>query len=103
MTKRVGFIGLGIMGKPMARNLLKAGYALTVYNRSRPAVDALVADGALGATSPREVAQRSDVVITIVTDTPDVRQVVLGESGILAGLPPGGVIIDMSTISPSAT
>jgi 3-hydroxyisobutyrate dehydrogenase len=103
MTKRIGFIGLGIMGKPMARNLLKAGYALTVYNRSRPAVEALAADGALGATSPQEVAQRSDVVITIVTDTPDVRQVVLGENGILAGSPPGGVIIDMSTISPSVT
>jgi 3-hydroxyisobutyrate dehydrogenase len=91
------------MGKPMARNLLKAGYALTVYNRSRSAVEALVADGATGGSSPQEVAQRSDVVITIVTDTPDVQQVVLASNGVLAGMQPGGVIIDMSTISPSAT
>ena len=103
MNKRIGFIGLGIMGKPMARNLLKAGYPLTVYNRSHPAVEALVADGATGASSSQEVAQRSDVVITIVTDTPDVQQVVVGPTGVLSGLQPGGVIIDMSTISPSAT
>jgi 2-hydroxy-3-oxopropionate reductase len=103
MNKRLGFIGLGIMGKPMARNLLKAGYALTVYNRSRPAIEALVADGATGVSSPQEVAQRSEVVITIVTDTPDVQQVILAPHGVLSGLQPGGVIIDMSTISPSAT
>jgi len=103
MSTRIGFIGLGIMGKPMARNLLKAGYALTVYNRSHAAVEALVADGATEAVSPQAVAQQSDVVITIVTDTPDVQQVVLSTHGVLAGLAPGGVIIDMSTISPSVT
>jgi 3-hydroxyisobutyrate dehydrogenase len=103
MDKRIGFVGLGIMGKPMARNLLKAGYPLTVYSRGRSAVEALMADGATGANSPREVAERSEVVITMVTDTPDVRQVILGNNGILQGIQRGGVIIDMSTISPTAT
>ena len=103
MNKRIGFIGLGIMGKPMARSLLKAGYTLTVYNRSRSAVEALQANGAAGARSPQEVAERSEVVITMVTDTPDVRQVIVGDTGVLAGMRAGGVIIDMSTISPSVT
>jgi 3-hydroxyisobutyrate dehydrogenase len=103
MNKRIGFIGLGIMGKPMARNLLKAGHPLTVYSRGRSAVEALMADGAAGAYSPQEVAAHSDVVITIVTDTPDVRQVILGDNGVLVGMRAGGVIIDMSTISPTAT
>jgi len=103
MNQRIGFIGLGIMGKPMARNLLKAGYELTVYSRGRQAVELLMTDGAKGASSPQEVGERSDVVITIVTDTPDVQQVILGINGILKGIPAGGTIIDMSTISPSAT
>jgi 3-hydroxyisobutyrate dehydrogenase len=103
MDKRIGLIGLGIMGKPMARNLLKAGYPLTVYSRGRDAVEALMADGAADARSSQEVAERSDMVITMVTDTPDVRQVVLGDNGVLAGMRAGGIIIDMSTISPSAT
>jgi len=103
MSARVGFIGLGIMGKPMARNLLKAGFSLTVYSRRESAIAELVADGAAGARSPREVAARSDVVVTMVTDTPAVRQVILSENGVLAGFHPGGVIIDMSTISPTAT
>jgi len=103
MQNRIGFVGLGIMGKPMARNLLKAGYALTVYSRRRETIEALIAEGAQGAYSPREVGERSTVVITMVTDTPDVQQVVLGSAGILSGLPSGGTIIDMSTISPTAT
>ncbi len=103
MDKRIGLIGLGIMGKPMARNLLKAGYPLTVYSRGRSAVEALLADGAAGARSSQEVAERSDVVITMVTDTPDVRQVILGEHSVLTGMQGGGIIIDMSTISPSVT
>jgi len=103
MNTRVGFIGLGIMGKPMARNLLKAGFPLTVYSRKRSAVEELMADGATGASSSREVAKQSDIVITIVTDTPDVQEVILGENGVLAGFRPGGIIIDMSTISPTAT
>jgi len=103
MDNRIGFIGLGIMGKPMARNLLKAGYHLTVYSRGRSAVEALIADGAAGADSPQEVAARSDVVITMVTDTSDVSQVILGENGVLSGIRAGSIIIDMSTISPTAT
>lgn len=103
MEKKIGLIGLGIMGKPMARNLLKAGFPLTVYSRRRSSVEEIMADGAAGATSPREVAERTDVVITMVTDTPDVQQVILGENGVLSGFRSGGVIIDMSTISPSAT
>ena len=103
MQNRIGFVGLGIMGKPMARNLLKAGYALTVYSRRRETVEALMAEGAQGAYSPREVGERSTVVITMVTDTPDVQQVVLGSDGILSSLPSGETIIDMSTISPTAT
>lgn len=103
MDKRIGLIGLGIMGKPMARNLPKAGYSLTVYSRSRSAVEALLADGAADARSSQEVAERSDVVITMVTDTPDVRQVILGDHSVLTGMRVGGIIIDMSTVSPSAT
>ncbi len=103
MDKQIGFVGLGIMGKPMARNLLKAGYALTVYSRQQSAIAALIADGATGASSPQEAAEQADVVITMVTDTPDVQQVILGQNGILAGMRTGKVIIDMSTISPSAT
>ena len=103
MDTRVGFIGLGIMGKPMARNLLKAGFPLTVYTRRRSVVEELMADGAAGADSPQAVAEKSDVVITIVTDTPDVQQVILGDNGVLVGFRPGGTIIDMSTISPTAT
>lgn len=70
MQQRIGFIGLGIMGKPMARNLLKAGYPVTVYTRKRETVEAFRAEGARGASSSREVAERSEVVITMVTDTP---------------------------------
>jgi 3-hydroxyisobutyrate dehydrogenase len=103
MQTRIGFVGLGIMGKPMARNLLKADYPLTVYSRQRAAVEALMADGASGAQSAREAAEQADVIIIIVTDTPDVRQVILGPEGILEGIQPGKVIIDMSTISPTAT
>ena len=103
MQTRIGFVGLGIMGRPMARNLLKAGYPLNAYSRRRESVDALLDDGATGAASPREVAEGAEVVISIVTDTPDVRQVILGPDGVLAGMRPGTVIIDMSTISPTAT
>ena len=99
--KRIGFIGLGIMGRPMARNLLKAGYPLVVWNRSRPGIEALVEAGAAEADSPRAVAERSDVVITIVGDSPDVEQVALGERGIVESERSGLVHIDMSTISPA--
>ncbi len=101
--ERIGFIGLGIMGKPMAHNLLKAGYSLTVYNRSDGPVEELVAAGATAAASPQAVAANADVVVTIVTDTPDVQQVLLGENGVIHTIAQGAVVIDMSTISPTAT
>ncbi len=103
MAERIGFIGLGIMGKPMVRNLLKAGFAVTVSNRSQPAVDELVADGAQATQSPREVAKQSDIVITMVTDGPDVEQVLLGDQGVIEGAHSGLLVIDMSTISPVTT
>ena len=96
----LGFIGLGIMGKPMARNLLKAGYPLVVHNRSRAAVDELSKEGAQIATSSAEVAARSEVVITMLPDSPDVELVYAGENGVFAGVKPGCLLIDMSSISP---
>jgi 2-hydroxy-3-oxopropionate reductase len=99
--KRVGFIGLGLMGKPMARNLLKAGFPLTVHNRSQASVDELVAEGAARAGSPAEVARRVDAVITCLPDTPDVERAALGEDGVVAGAHPGLVMVDMSTIAPA--
>ncbi len=100
MQQRVGYIGLGLMGKPMAGNILEAGYPLTVHNRSRAAVDALVAAGAQAASSPKEVAQASDVVFTNLPDSPDVAQVALGPDGIIEGARAGMVFIDNSTIKP---
>ncbi len=101
--ERIGFIGLGIMGKPMARNLRKAGYPLTVYNRSNGPVEELVAAGAVAAASPRDVAANADIIVTIVTDTPDVQQVLLGENGVVHTITQDTIVIDMSTISPTAT
>ncbi len=100
---RIGFIGLGIMGRPMAKNLMAAGYSLTVHNRSQASVKELTAEGARDGKSPAGVARESDIIITIVTDTPDVEEVVLGENGILEGSRPGQILIDMSTISPIIT
>jgi len=96
----IGFVGLGIMGKPMARNLIKAGYPLVVHNRSRGVVEELSKERAQTATSPREVAARSEVVITMLPDSPDVELVYAGEQGILAGAKEGRLLIDMSSISP---
>jgi 2-hydroxy-3-oxopropionate reductase len=96
----IGFIGLGIMGKPMAQNLLKAGYSLTVHNRSRAVVDELSNEGADVAMDAQEVASRSAVVITMLPDSPDVELVYAGEKGIFAGLKSGTLLIDMSSISP---
>ncbi len=98
---RIGFIGLGIMGKPMALHLLKAGYPLTALNRSPGPQDELVAAGATPGHSPKHVAEQSDVVITMLPDSPDVEQVILGKEGVLEGLRPGGLVIDMSTVLPS--
>lgn len=100
MAKKIGFIGLGIMGKPMARNLLKAGYSLTVLNRSRPPMEELKRDGATTASSPKDVAHASEVVITMLPNSPDVEEVVLGPNGVLEGAKSGMILVDMSTISP---
>jgi 2-hydroxy-3-oxopropionate reductase len=103
VSDRIGFVGLGVMGKPMAGHLLAAGFELTVHNRSRGPVDELVAAGARAAQSPAEVAAASDVTITMLPDAPDVRSVVAGVDGVLEGADAGDLILDMSTISPVAT
>jgi 2-hydroxy-3-oxopropionate reductase len=100
MTQNVGFIGLGIMGRPMAKNLLKAGYPLVVHSRSQGPVDELVAAGAQRASSPREVASQTEVLITMLPNSPDVEQVALGKDGIVEGARKGLLYLDMSTISP---
>jgi len=97
----VGFIGLGIMGKPMAQNLLRADYPLVVLNRSQAAVDELAGEGAQRGASPRDVAARSQVVITMLPDSPDVEAVVLGNDGVAQGIAGGALYIDMSTIAPA--
>ena len=99
----IGFIGLGIMGRPMALNLIKAGYKLVVTSRSKGPIEALAAAGAKAVTSPAEVAKEADVVITMVPDTPDVELVIRGKNGVLDGLKRGAIVIDMSTISPDVT
>ena len=100
MQTRVGFIGLGIMGKPMAKNLLRAGFPLVVHNRRRAAVDELSQLGAVVATSPREVASQVDVVVTMLPNSPDVELVALGSNGLKEGVTKGTLFIDMSTINP---
>lgn len=103
MAETIGFIGLGVMGKPMAKNLIKAGFPLVVHNRSRGALDELVAAGANAGTSPADVARQATVVITMVPDTPDVELVLTGADGVLSSLPRGAIVIDMSSIAPAAT
>ena len=99
---KVGYIGLGLMGKSIALNILKAGFQLVVHNRSRGSVEELVGEGAVAANSPKEVAAQVDVVFTNLPDTPDVEQVVLGENGILEGAQEGLIYVDNSTIKPAA-
>ncbi|MCB0243696.1 MAG: NAD(P)-dependent oxidoreductase [Anaerolineae bacterium] len=103
MTERIGFIGLGIMGSGMAANILKAGFPLTVWNRTPERTEALAAAGAAVAATPAALAAASDIVITCVSDTPDVQAVILGEDGVLRGAQSGSLVIDMSTISPAVT
>jgi len=100
MAQVIGFIGLGIMGRPMAKNLLKAGYPLIVHSRSRPPVQELVKAGAKDAGSPKAVAAQADVLITMLPNSPDVELVALGPDGIVEGARPGLLFLDMSTISP---
>jgi 2-hydroxy-3-oxopropionate reductase len=100
MAQVIGFIGLGIMGRPMARNLLKAGHALVVHSRSRGPVDEIAGAGAKVGTSPRDVAAQCEVLITMLPNSPDVEQVVLGRDGVIEGARAGMILLDMSTISP---
>ena len=99
---KVGYIGLGLMGKSIARNILKAGFPVVVHNRSRAAVDELVSEGAVAAFSPREVAAQVDIIFTNLPDSPDVEKVVLGENGIIEGARAGLIVIDNSTIKPAS-
>lgn len=103
MEKTVGFIGLGIMGKPMAKNLLKAGFPLVAFNRSKGPVEELVKEGAFSAGSPKGVAEQSGVIITMLPDSPEVKEVILGRDGVIHGAKPGSVVIDMSSINPLVT
>jgi 2-hydroxy-3-oxopropionate reductase len=100
--ERIGFIGLGAMGKPMTKNLMKAGYPVRVLTRTRSRIEDLLADGAVWCNTPKEIAQNSDVVITMLPDTPDVEQAFGGRNGVFDGARPGMLLIDMSTISPIA-
>jgi len=99
---RLGFIGLGTMGRPMATNLLKAGFPVTVYNRTASKAEPLLEMGAAWAPSPADLARRSEVVITMLSDTPDVEAVLFGSGGVWEGVRPGSIVIEMSTISPDA-
>lgn len=101
--EKVGFIGMGIMGQSMARNILNAGFDLTVWNRTSAKMQPLIAAGAHPAGSPAELAAQVDIIVICVSDTPDVEQLILGEQGVLSGARPGALVIDHSTISPSVT
>jgi 2-hydroxy-3-oxopropionate reductase len=100
MSEKVGFVGLGLMGRPMAHNLVQAGYDLVVYNRSRGKVEELVAEGAEAAENPRETSENSDIVFTMLPGPPEVREVVAGQNGLLQGASEGSLLVDMSTSSP---
>jgi 2-hydroxy-3-oxopropionate reductase len=104
MAEKIGFIGLGIMGRPMAKNLMEAGYELVLHNRSPEKAEELAEEGnAIAAGSPMEVAEACDIVITMLPDSPDVEAVVAGEGGVLEGIRDGALLVDMSTISPVVT
>ncbi|MBS1269973.1 MAG: 2-hydroxy-3-oxopropionate reductase [Gammaproteobacteria bacterium] len=103
MTEKIGLIGPGIMGQPMGMNLVNAGYPLWVFARTPSRARALVDAGATQCDTPKAVAEQADIILTVVSDTPDVEAVVLGENGVLAGAGSGKVLVDMSTISPIAT
>jgi 2-hydroxy-3-oxopropionate reductase len=100
MKKKVGFIGLGIMGKPMAKNLLKAGFSIVAYDLNKDAVEDVVKAGALAASSSKEAAGKAEVIITMLPDSPEVREVILGIDGVLEGIKSGSIVIDMSSINP---
>jgi 2-hydroxy-3-oxopropionate reductase len=103
MTETIGFVGLGIMGRPMALNLVRAGHTLAVHARRAESMAPLAEAGAATCDTPADVARRATIIFTMVADTPDVEEVILGDGGIIEGVRPGSVVVDMSTISPSAT
>ena len=103
MTMKVGFIGLGIMGKPMSKNLIKAGYSLVVVDRNPEAIAEVIGAGAETAATPKEIAAQCDVVITMLPNSPHVKEVALGENGLIEGAHPGLTLIDMSSIAPLAS
>jgi 3-hydroxyisobutyrate dehydrogenase len=103
MKEKIGFIGLGIMGRGMSRNLIKAGYSLRVWNRTAARMDELSAEGALATAGPADLASQTEIILLCVSDTPDVEALILGPNGVLQGAAPGSLVIDMSTISPQAT
>jgi 3-hydroxyisobutyrate dehydrogenase len=103
MTETIGFIGLGIMGRGMAANLLKAGFSVRVWNRTADRMTPLIEAGAVAGSSLADVAAHSDIIITCVSDTPDVEAVILGQEGVIHGVREGSLVIDMSTISPQTT
>lgn len=101
--EKIGFIGIGIMGKPMTLNLLKAGYSVLAYDINQHALSEVVKQGAVKANSPKEIAAQSEVVITMLPDSPDVEAVVFGKNGVIEGIRPGELFIDMSTIAPETS
>lgn len=103
MSERIGFIGLGIMGQGMVNNLIKAGHAVSIWNRTRSRMERFIEAGANPCTSPADVAAHSEIVITCVSDTVDVEEVILRENGAIYGIESGNLVIDMSTISPQMT
>ena len=100
MAQKIGFVGLGIMGRPMAKNLIEAGHELVLYNRTKEKAEELAGDGATVADTPRAVAESSGIIVTMLPDSPDVEAVVAGDGGLLEGIGEGSLIVDMSTISP---
>ena len=103
MNEIIGFIGLGIMGQGMVRNLLQAGFTLNIWNRTRSRMAPFVESGAIACANPSDVAVKSDIIIVCVSDTPDVESVILGDNGVIFGVKEGSLVIDMSTISPQTT
>ncbi len=103
MSTKIGFVGLGIMGRPMAKNLLKAGHTLTIYDIAPAGMDDVAAAGAARGSSPKDVAAKSDVIITMVPDGPEVEQAVLGGDGVLEGARKGSIVVDMSSINPTVS
>ena len=98
--QKIGFIGIGIMGKPMAKNLIDAGYQMVAYDRGKEALEKIVSYGAKRASSCEEVTSQSDIIITMLPNSPDVKKVVLGKEGVIEGVKKGQILIDMSSIAP---